>query len=256
MPTFETWIPYRRAASGFELFAFPHIAAGPTLFHPVRAALAAVGVTLTATLPPGRGRRLRESPHRSMAGLVAEFAEMAREDGYAAFQGEYGLLGHCSGSLLAYEVAKILIDAPCRNPALLVACSCLPPGLIRDTGTSRLPVDEMFARTAALGGTADALLDDPGFREAMAAPMRADWEIFDGYSDTSPATLPVPILAVRGLDDTSVPTADLRGWQDHSGYPLRTAEVDADHWVLTPGGSAMVAREILAALSVAAGRAR
>lgn len=256
MPTFDTWFPYRRPAAGFELFAFPHIAAGPTLFHPLRAALAPIGVTLTAALPPGRGKRLREPPHRSMSDLVAEFADLARVDGYAAFQGEYGLVGHCSGALVAYEVAKVLTAAPCRNPALLIACSCLPPRLIRDTGTSRLPVDEMFARTTALGGTADALLADPGFRQAVAAPMRADWEIFDGYADRSPGVLPVPVLAVRGAHDASVPADGLQGWQDHSRYPLRTAEVDADHWVLTPQGSAVLAREISTALSVPTGAAR
>lgn len=244
MSTFEKWFPYRKGAGGFELFAFPHVGAGPTLFHPLRAALRPHGVSVTAAQPPGRGRRLREAPHRSMDALLAEFQQMAERDGFSAFMGDYGLIGHCSGSLVAYEVARLLVRSPCRDPRLLVPCSCLPPALIRDTGTSRLPTEEMFARTAALGGTADALMADRGLLEVLAAPLRADWEIFDGYTPSTPAPLPVPVLAVRGRHDESTPAAQVEMWRDQTSATFRSAEVDSDHWVLTEDGSAGLAREI------------
>jgi surfactin synthase thioesterase subunit len=249
MSTLQKWFPYRKATGGVELFAFPHIGAGPTLFHALRAAIAPAGVAVTGALLPGRGRRLRESPCRTMDDLVAEFAGMARRDGFSAFAGDYALAGHCSGSLVAYEIAKLLVESPCRNPRLLLLCSCLPPPLIRDTGTSRLPTGEMFARTAALGGTEDALMADRDLLEVLEPPMRADWEIFDGYVHRASEPLPVPILAVRGTRDASVPLADLRLWQVNTTEPLMTAEVEADHWVLTEPGSVALAGEIVRALS-------
>jgi surfactin synthase thioesterase subunit len=185
-----------------------------------------------------------------MDGLLADFEDMAKRDGFSAFMGDYGLIGHCSGSLVAYEIAKLLVRSPCRNPQLLVFCSCLPPSLIRDTGTSRLSTEEMFARTAALGGTADALMADGGLLEVLQSPMRADWEIFDGYVHRASARLPVPILAVRGTKDSSVSAADLRLWQEQTSEMLLTAEVESDHWVLTEEGSSTLAREIPAALSI------
>jgi surfactin synthase thioesterase subunit len=249
MTTLEKWFPYRKGGGVFELFAFPHVGAGPTLFHPLRAALAPHGVSVTGALLPGRGRRLRESPHRSMDALLAEFTAMAQRDDFAAFQGAYGLIGHCSGSLVAYEAARLLADSPCRRPELLVLCSCLPPPLVRDTGTSRLSTREMFARTAALGGTADALMADPGLLEVLEAPMRADWAIYDGYADRPRSPLPVPILAVRGARDASVPAAELELWREQTSERFLTAEVGSDHWVLTEEGSAALAREIPAALA-------
>lgn len=251
MPTMQMWFPYRKGTGGFDLYAFPHVGAGPALFHPLRAALARSGVAVSGALLPGRGRRLREPPHRTMDDLLADFAQMAASDGFAAFLGDYGLIGHCSGSLVAYEIAKLLVRSPCRDPRLLVLCSCLPPALVRDTGTSRLSTAEMFGRTAALGGTEAALLSDPGLLEVLAGPMRADWEVYDRYVARTVEPLPVPILAVRGARDSSVTAADNALWQDQTTVPLLTAEVNSDHWVLTEQGSSDLAREIPLALSAA-----
>src|SRR5690348_3673960 len=139
MSSIEQWFPYRRAAGALELFAFPHAGAASPVFNDLREALRHDGVSLSAAVLPGHGRRLREAPHRTMKALLADVAAMAHADRYAAFQGDYALLGHCSGALVAYEVAKLLVGAPCRNPRLLVVCGCLGPRLVFDTGMGRLP---------------------------------------------------------------------------------------------------------------------
>lgn len=249
MSTIQKWFPYRRDTGGFELFSFPHVGAGSTVFNTLREELAHRDVALSAAVLPGHGRRIREKPHRSMQTLLAEFEESAQRDGYAAFAGDYGLLGHCSGAILAYEIAKLLVRSPCRNPQLLVVCSSLPPPLIRDTAMSRLSTEELFAQTASLGGTSEALLADRDFLEVMAQTLRADWEVFDGYIYHAAGKLPVPILAIRGADDPAVPPGDLRLWQDQTSQAFRTADLESGHWALTEAGSAVLAREIPAALS-------
>jgi surfactin synthase thioesterase subunit len=250
MSTVERWFPYRRADGRLELFAFPHAGAASTVFNPLRELLRHDGIALTAAVLPGHGRRLRERPHRRMDTLLAEFAEMARRDGYAAFQGDYALIGHCSGSLIAYELARLLVEAPCRDPRLLVVCSCMPPKLIFDTGMGRLPTKELLAQTASMGGTPEALLDNPDFIEVLERPLRADWEMFDGYvRQPDTARLPVPILAVRGAEDPNCEARYLRLWREETTATFLTAELDAGHWALEDEGSAVLAREVQAALS-------
>jgi surfactin synthase thioesterase subunit len=243
-PTFESWFPFRRPAAGPELFAFPHVGAGPSLFNPLRAALRERGLALAGALPPGRGRRVRERPHAAMDAFVAEFEEVSRRDGFAAFCGEYCLVGHSSGALAAFEIARMLLRSPCRAPRALVLCSCLPPPLVGDSGISRLPGPEVLARTVALGGTAPAVLADRDFVEMMTPTLRADWAVLDGYADPADGPLPVPILAVRGSRDTTVPAEDLERWKAQTSREFETAEVEADHWVLTPEGSARLAELI------------
>lgn len=247
MSTVKAWFPYRRQASAFELFAFPHAGAGSTVFSVLREALLRRAVALVPAVLPGRERRLRETPHRDMDSLLAEFAGMAETDGFSAFTGEYALLGHCSGALVAFEIARMLERAPCRNPQLLVVCSCLPPPLIRDTGMSHLPTPEMFARTASMGGTPDTLMLDPDFLQMLERALRADWQLFDGYVYRPGAKLTTPILAIRGTDDPDLSADDLLLWRDQTHGSFSTLELESGHWALTSDGSAVLAEEIPAA---------
>lgn len=247
--TVQMWFPYRRGDGRVELFAFPHAGAASSVFNTLREALRHDGVALSAAVLAGHGRRLRERPHRRMDTLLAEFEDMARRDAYSAFMGDYALLGHCSGALIAYEVARLLVRAPCRSPRLLVVCGCLPPPMIFDTGMGRLPTRELLAQTASMGGTPEALLDDPDFLEVLERPLRADWELYDAYVQQRSPTLPVPILAVRGAEDPNVEARYLRLWQHQTSATFRSAELDSGHWALADEGSVVLAREIQAALS-------
>lgn len=248
MSTANAWFPYRGGPGDIEVFAFPHAGAGSTVFSPLRDALSGSGVALVPVVLPGRERRLRETPHRDMEALLAEFEQMATEDGFAAFQSEYALLGHCSGATVAFEIARILERAPCRDPRLLISCSCLPPHLVQDTGMSRLPTAELFTRTAATGGTPASLLSDPNFVAMLERPLRADFVLFDGYGYRPGAKLATPILATRGPDDPDLSAAELREWQVYTSGHFATVEVGSGHWALTDAGTALLAKEIPAAL--------
>jgi surfactin synthase thioesterase subunit len=251
MSTADMWFPYRHGASGFKLFAFPHAGAGPTVFNFLREALGRSDTSVIPAVLAGRGRRIRAAPHESMDTLLAEFEDMARRDQYSAFTGNYGLLGHCSGALVAYEIAKILVRLPCPDPQLLAVCSCLPPPVVRDTGASRLPTRELLAQTAMMGGTPVALMDDRDFLEVLERPLRADMRLYDGYVYQPSARLPIPILAVRGTADPDISSADLRLWHDHTSREFVMKDADAGHWTLTQEGSSVLAREISAILAAA-----
>jgi surfactin synthase thioesterase subunit len=206
-------------------------------------------VMLTPAILPGRERRLSETPHRSMDTLLAEFEEVAHADGYSAFMGDYGLLGHCSGALVAYEVARILQRSPCRSPQLLVVCSCLPPPLVRDTGISGLPTEQLFSQTSSMGGTPSTLLGNPDFLQVLERPLRADWVLFDTYVHRASTPLTVPILAVRGADDPDLPAAVLERWRHETSEEFLAATLESGHWMLTEAGSRALARQIPAALA-------
>lgn len=245
----QSWFPYRVPADGTEIFAFPHAGAASTVFHALRRHLEPDGTALTAAVLPGHGRRVREQPHRDMTALVADFDAAAASDGYAAFQGDYVLLGHCLGALVSFELARRLVDAPCRNPRLLVLCHCPPPTLVYDSGMSRLPTEELLARTSTMGGTPAGLLADSDFRTLLDRVLRADWALVDDYVFRGPARLPIPVLAVRGADDPFVDATDLPLWGDHTSAGFRTAEVGAGHWSLAEDAAGELADEIRAALS-------
>lgn len=247
MTTLQKWFPYRRSAGGLEVFAVPHIGAATSVFNELRHTLADESVALSATVLAGHGRRIRETPHARMEDLLDEFRAVADADGWAAFQGDYALLGHCSGSLVAFELARILVAAPCADPRLLVVCSCLPPRRIRDTGIARMTTDDLFAYTARAGGTADALIADPDFRQVLEPVLRSDWALVEGYV-ASGSRIPVPLLAVRGREDPFVDLDDLRAWREHTDRRFVVEELPSGHWALAGDGARALARRIRAVL--------
>lgn len=253
MSTVRAWFPYRKDSSGIELFAFPHAGAGSTVFKYLREDLSGTGVTAVPAVLPGRERRLAEAPYEDMRSLLAAFEEMARADGYAAFMGDYALLGHCSGALVAYEIARLLERAPGRDPRLLVVCSCLPPPRIRNTGMSGLSTEELFRRTASMGGTPDRLLTNPDFLQMVERPLRADWVLFDGYVHDPAPKLSTPILAVRGVSDPDLGPGDLELWRDQTDGAFATTELRSGHWALTEAGSAELAQAVRTCLYAAEG---
>lgn len=252
MTSIRAWFPYRKETDGPEVFAFPHAGAGSMVFNPLRESLDGTGTTLTAAVLPGRERRLRQPPYERMADLLAEFEAVARADDFAAFRGDYALLGHCSGALVAYEIARILERSPCRPPRLLVVASCLAPPMIADTGTSRLTTAELFSRTSELGGTSAGLLDNRDFLEIIERPLRADWTLFDGYTHDPRPVLSIPVLALRGQDDPDLTTPDLARWREETTGPCDIASVDVGHWLLSPAGSSELARWLTTALRLPA----
>jgi surfactin synthase thioesterase subunit len=246
--TAKAWFPYRKGGRETEIFGFPHAGAGATVFAGLREALAQRGVRLVPAVLPGRERRLREQPHQDMSALLAEFEAMARATDFEPFTGDYALLGHCSGALIAYEIARILEDAPCAPPRLLIVSGSLPPPLIRDTGTSALSTPDLFSRTADLGGTPPALLQDPAFLDMVERPLRADWTLFDHYVHQATTPLRTPVLAVRGAADPAVSDAALRRWRDETTGEFSTLELTAGHWPLAGKGSTALAEAVPAAL--------
>jgi surfactin synthase thioesterase subunit len=253
MSTARAWFPYRKGSSGIELFAFPHAGAGSTVFKYLREDLSGTGITAVPAVLPGRERRLAETPYKDMSSLLVGFEEMAREDGYAAFMDDYALLGHCSGALVAYEIARLLERGPCRDPRLLVACSCPPPPRVRNTGMSELSTEELFRRTASMGGTPDRLMTNPDFLEMVERPLRADWVLFDGYVHEPTPKLSTPILAVRGVSDPDIRPGDLELWRDETDGGFATTELQSGHWALTEAGSAELAQAVQASLYAAEG---
>ena len=118
--------------------------------------------------------------------------------------------------------------------------------------TRDIPVIFMTAlleQTAAMGGTAPQLLHDADFLAVLERALRADWEIYDGYRYRPAEPLPVPILAVRGAEDTYVDAADLGVWREQTTGEFRLAQLDSGHWALDAAGTPALAGEIAAALA-------
>ncbi|WKD32053.1 thioesterase II family protein [Streptomyces xanthophaeus] len=209
----STW--FRRFGDAPEgaprLVLFPHAGGAASTFVPLSRALAG-RVDVLAVQYPGRQDRRLESPFESITGHADALAREIRPLTAAP----YAFFGHSMGAVLAYETTRRLLatgsPAPCR---LFLSGRGAPsprPGV-----HDRLDGDDaVIAAVRRLGGTGNAVLDDPELLEMVLPALRADYGALGSYSWAEGAPLPVPVTALIGDADPVVPVARAAAWEEHT----------------------------------------
>ncbi|MCA9701389.1 MAG: thioesterase, partial [Myxococcales bacterium] len=198
---------------------------------------------LRAVEAPGRGTRLGEPWPASFEDMAAGLSEalLADLDGRP-----FALYGHCSGSLIAHEVARRLIAAGHAPRHLFVAALGPPQRYRLDQLVATADVPEA-QDSNALHDMSDALLlaflhnvefqgladfeRDPELREMAMATMRADSRMMLSYHPVAGQPLPLPITAVAGGRDPVVTAHDLWQWsvETSAGFDWRWIP-DGNHY--------------------------
>jgi medium-chain acyl-[acyl-carrier-protein] hydrolase len=169
-----------------------------------------VGVRL-----PGRESRLSETPLTELDEITEALAVSIELE---AGQREIHLYGHCSGAVIAYEVALRL--PPGRVAGLVVSAQEAPHRLPLQ-GAWRLPRQQFLEQVAADGYLPASLLEDPEMLDMLEPALRADYEAVESHRPSS-RVLDVPILALLGVDEHAVAEADIQAWQEltSAGFTL------------------------------------
>ena len=208
----------------------PYAGADAGVFAPWVPLAAPVGVV--ATRLPGRGSRLRETPHRSIEAAFADCAEelLDRVDRPTV------LYGHSMGALLAYEFAALLqVRRPQWLLGLVVAARPPPKFPPRLPLVGDAPDAVLLAELASRYGqhTPPGLLADPALAKLIVGTVRADVTMAERYAPTSPAPLNVPVLALAGTDDLMAPATDLDEWRELALAGFTSATLPGNHFFLT-----------------------
>ncbi|MFJ9344839.1 thioesterase II family protein [Streptomyces sp. NPDC101733] len=159
---------------------------------------------------PGRGARFAEDLPRDVADLAGPVVAALP----AGVTEDLVVLGHSMGSLVAFEVVRLL-DAAGRTPRALVASACRAPFLANPCAVypERLDDDELVAAIKERGGTDDSILDEPELREIILPSIRADFAIDDVYRcEESEARVACPVTVIGGDADPVAPAASLDRW--------------------------------------------
>lgn len=234
------------------LICLPFAGAGPSFFTPWQR-LAPEGLRILPVSLPGREKRFPEPAHTSAAPAV--------DDAYAqvtAALGEGGgtggpvvLFGHSMGAVLAFELAHRIerSGGPVRLAALVVS-GAPGPWTPRTDRADGLPDEEFAARVRAFAGYDHPALADPEMRELLLPTLRADVRLHEMYVPSTDRPLGVPVISVRGREDTLVGAAEAAEWGRATTGKLTVAEPAGGHMYLTERPAellALVAAEVRAA---------
>lgn len=166
---------------------------------------------------PGRESRLLEPPPASLSAMVDDVARVVG----ALPHPRLALFGHCSGAVIAFELARRLGTRTSSVIHLLVA-SQLPPPRVAETDVAELEAEERMIRREV----EETFAAEPELCELMLACLVADIRAVATYRYEAGELLDVPISVFVGSNDDDVRVADAEGWRAETSAPVRVHELE------------------------------
>lgn len=209
------------------MFCFPHAGAGAGAFTPWARRLPQEA-ELCAIRYPGRENRIDEAPFEDLHLLVNALEPVITP----LTDRPFVFLGHCSGSVVALEVARLIHDRHGRLPVALFVSSIAGPVRHSSESIHLLPREAFFERVAQYGGIDASVLDDPEIMDVFEPTLRGDFRIAEERPSQHTAPLDVPITAVGGRHDPFVSFEDLMAWREETSAEFSVQHIEAGHFVL------------------------
>lgn len=222
------WLQCRRPRpqARVRLIAFPAAGAGAGSYAAWPDGLPD-WVEVRAVSPPGREGRISEpsvSSLHSYAEAVADAVEALGEGPRLAF------FGHSMGGLVAFEATRLLRARGAAMPDRLIVSATRAPGCRpQDLAEYRLGDAELVeAVSRRYGGLPQKVVENAELLELVLPALRADLEALQTHTVVPEMPLDVPIDALGGESDGSVPLEDLARWRDETarGFSMQTFEGD------------------------------
>lgn len=224
--------PHAETAPWLRIICLPHIAGGAAAFNAWLDGLPP-GVELCAVRLPARENRLDEPPIDEMPVLLDALENVLTP----LLERPYVLFGHCSGSIIAFHLARRLRHRGKPMPAMLIVSSIEAPAVHAvHEPMHLLPRDELFTRFADYGGIAPDVLDDPALMELFEPVIRADYRLVErvGYEPEPP--LEVPLTFIGGAQDRFVGYEAMAAWRAETTESFSLFLLRTGHLVLNDAG--------------------
>ncbi|MFE0605996.1 thioesterase II family protein [Streptomyces sp. NPDC058892] len=249
----STWFRrFTAAGNGPRLVCFPHAGGSATAYAQLARTLPA-DFDVVAVQYPGRQDRYREAPFTTLDPLVEAVAgELAHE--LAADPGRpYALFGHSMGALVAFETARLLERRGLPAPQRLFFSGRPAPGPGTSARYQAYDDAGVLAEVRRLGGTDQAMLDNPEVLEMVLPALRADYRALATYVWRAGEPFTAPVTALTGDDDPMVTVQEAQTWREQTSGEFVLKVFPGGHFYLNDhmGGVAAAITEGLLASAAA-----
>lgn len=136
----------------------------------------------------------------------SSFIKMAYEDFKTKIEGDFVLLGHSFGALIALELLKLYKKEPNQNAVLFIASSFTPPteaNVKNRIQLSKLKNEVLLEHLESLAPFQEQIKNSKEWLDNFLHHIRGDFSLLDTYQGQGRDELPYPILALCGDDDIS-----------------------------------------------------
>jgi medium-chain acyl-[acyl-carrier-protein] hydrolase len=226
----DRWLPYLRPRKKalVRLVCFPAAGCPASVFHGWDTKLPE-NLEVCAIQLPGREQRLGEQAFTRMDALVESLAEVLQP----LLDRPLALLGHSLGAKVAFELARRIHKEESSRTVHLFVSGCPAPHIPHsDPLIYSLPDEKLIEKLRELGGTPQAVLEQPDLMRLLLPVLRADFEVDNTYSFKVSAPLDCAISAFGGTEDPLAPPPTIDGWREHTRSTFRCRFFKGKHFFL------------------------
>lgn len=224
-----------------RVVALPHAGGWPSAFRSWWQVLPADVELLVAQLP-GRGARIGEPPLTRVEPLV----EALSRDLADLEPLPYAVIGHSFGSVLGYELTRVM-EQKGLAPTLLAVSARQPPCFPSEPPFAHLRSDaELLEHLRDIGGMVPRLMTRADLVQPTLRAVRADLEAMERYERPLSGT-GVPVLALGAVDDPVVIAERLHLWSlETTGGFSRLMFTGGHFYLYAHANAAVIARRLVA----------
>jgi medium-chain acyl-[acyl-carrier-protein] hydrolase len=193
---------------------------------------------MAAVQLPGRTYRIKEDPFTRMDPLI-EALTGALEP---YLDRPFVMFGHSLGALTAFEIVRRLRSKGGPSPVhLVVSGRCAPQAPNAQPELHRAPDGEFLQEMHRLFGMPAEVFNDSGLMKLSMPALRADFELMETWRYRPEAPLGVPITAIGGCSDPTLPYSGLEAWREQTAAPFESYWLPGTHFYFSERRKNMLA---------------
>lgn len=145
----------------------------------------------------------------------------------------YAIYGHSLGGLMAYKLARKLVDSGYEPPLHLFITGTTGPaaGSRGEKKRHLLGKTEFLAEIRDLDGMPEEILNNEELLYYFEPILRSDFKISEDYLHVAEAPLNIPMTVITGTEE-DMELADIQLWQQETSHPVDFKRLPGKHFFI------------------------
>lgn len=212
-----------------KLFCLPYAGGSEVIYHKWKKYLHP-SIQLVPIELKGRGKRFSEIFYNDIEEAVDDIFEIIKDK---IVDDNYAIYGHSMGSLLAYELYYKISELNLKKPKHMFFSGYKAPSIIRKRENIYTLSDHDFAsKIMELGGTPEALMNNPVLLQIFLPILRNDFKILETYNyEDKKNMIECNISILNGKQD-SINSEEILAWKNHACRDFEVYSFEGNHFYI------------------------
>lgn len=216
------------SAAKYRIFYFPYAGAGASSGEAFYKKFAPK-IDFIALQFPGRENRIAEQPIVEITRLVDEIAMAVLPH----LDMPFVFWGHCSGALIAFEVANKIRETFNIQPHAFIVSACAAPQFVHTIFKEKfhnLPDKQFFAKVLLFMENASFGNSDSSAAVKILLPgIKADFTLYENYRYNINMPFDCPVYAFGGKNDKVISKENLLQWKNQTTKKFESFFLENQH---------------------------